>query len=215
MIRLYSPRTFSVRRAVLLLTMAGGLLVSHAGHAQGQPARHNVLRVDVGGILVQNMRANFLSEHKQLLLPLWAGYERQLGPRTSGSVEVLVNGGEPEEKLTGLALQGRYYLIPGQHADLAGFYVAPTLSTRLVKQAFHYSRERVSRKLGGAGVLLGVQVPLTQQGRLLLDAAAGAMAWGRLGTDQVQNPAPYGDNRTYYEQHGMVLDGRLGVGYSF
>ena len=155
MIRSYSRRISSLRRAAFLLVVAGGLLVSHAGHAQKQPIRRNVARVDLGGILMQNVRFNFLNQHPRLLLPLWAGYERQLGARTSGNVEVLVNGGEPGEKMTGLALQGRYYLIPGQRTALTGFYVAPTLSTRLVKQAFYYRWERVSRKLGGAGVLLG------------------------------------------------------------
>jgi hypothetical protein len=183
----------------------------------GQPARpeyRNAVRVDVGGIFARNMAYNILNSHPQMLLPLLFGYERQVAPRLSGNAEVLLNGGEPGERMSGLALQGRYYYFQGRKKGLNGFYVAPTVSYRAVRQFHYYSIQQERRKLGGAGVLLGAQVPLGS--RLLLDVSGGVMNWGRLDQQSADEAASGGyDNKTYYEREKTVFDGRLSLGYRF
>ncbi|MBO0358344.1 hypothetical protein J0X19_10345 [Hymenobacter sp. BT186] len=187
--------------------------------SQDQPARpeyHNAVRLDVGGILARNVAYNALNNNPQMLLPLLFGYERQLGPRVSGNAEVLLNGGEPEERLSGVALQGRYYYFQGRKTGLNGFYVAPTVSYRAVRQLYYYGTSQERRKLGGAGMLLGAQVPLGS--RLLLDVSGGVMTWGRLdrqSTDEAASGAYHYDNKTFYERNKSVFDGRLSLGYRF
>jgi len=209
-------------RLAVLLPLAS-LFQGHA-HAQttlgvGQPARtehRNAVRLDVGGIFARNMAYNILNSNPEFILPLLFGYERQVGPRVSGNVEVLVNGGEPDEQMSGLALQGRYYFFQGRKTGLNGFYVAPTVSYRAVRQMHYYSISPERRKLGGAGVLLGAQVPLGS--RLLLDLSGGVMTWGRLDQRSADEGIPSGydyDDQTYYEREKVVFDGRLSLGYRF
>lgn len=212
---------------ILRPLVAAVLLSAGAATAQAQtapdtlaPARagyFNVLRVDVGGILLRNLDYNLLNSNPQLLLPMLFGYERRIGKSTSGSVEVLLNGGQPNEEMTGAALQGRYYFYQGRQTGLAGLYAAPTLSYRAVRQQLYYRPKEQRRKLGGAGALLGAQVPMAAQGRLVLDISGGVMWWARLDTP----PAEYGvvpyyyDDRTYLERNTAVFDGRVSLGYRF
>lgn len=208
-------------RLAVLFPLAG--LLSGPAHAQTtpglvqptRPEHHNAMRLDVGGIFARNMAYNLLNANPQFLLPLLLGYERQLAPRLSGNAEVLLNGGQPGERMTGLALQGRYYFYQGRKTGLNGFYAAPTLSYRAVRQLHYYGSSPEHSKLGGAGVLLGAQVPLGS--RLLLDVSGGVMSWNRLdrqSADEVASPY-YHDNRTYYEREKAVFDGRISLGYRF
>ncbi|WP_426490011.1 hypothetical protein [Hymenobacter sp. 102] len=217
MIRNSSRILHSLAAATLLL--AG----SRATHAQPTPDtlaasrtgfRH-ALRLDVGGVLLRNFAYNALNSDTRLLLPVLVGYEHQLGRRTSGSVEVLLNGGQPTERISGAALQGRYYVYQGRQSGLAGMYVAPTLGYRNVKQHSYYSFYNENRKLGGAGLLLGAQMPLGRQSRLLLDVSGGIMAWKRLDKSPYANTLGYYDNKTYYDEGGAIVDGRLSLGYRF
>lgn len=216
------PYFFSASRLAILLPLA----ILFQGHVQAQAmpdlrqsARleyRNAVRLDVGGIVARNVVYNALNSKSQFLLPLLFGYERQLAPRVSGNTEVLLNGGELDERLSGLALQGRYYYFQGRKTGLNGFYVAPTLSYRAVRQLYYYGTSQGRRKLGGAGVLLGAQMPLSC--RLLLDVSGGIMTWGRLDEKQASNigSGSYSyDNRTYYERQRTVFDGRISLGYQF
>jgi hypothetical protein len=221
MIRNYSRTFYS--GCLLAALLSAGLLPGTA-HAQTaleveRPAPatyHNAVRLDVGGIFARNMAYNLLNSNPQFLLPLLFGYERQLAPRLSGNAEVLLNGGQPDERMAGLALQGRYYFYQGRKTGLNGFYAAPTLSYRAVRQLHYYRSSPERRKLGGAGVLLGAQVPLGS--RLVLDVSGGAMSWGRLdqqSADEAASSSYYYDNETFYERNKVVFDGRLSLGYRF
>ncbi|WP_022825216.1 hypothetical protein [Hymenobacter norwichensis] len=214
---------FSRAKYLAVLLPFAGLCQSQA-HAQTIPGLvqtahsefRNAVRLDVGGIFARNMAYNILNSNPQFLLPLLVGYERQLAPRLSGNAEVLLNGGQPDERMAGLALQGRYYFYQGRKTGLNGFYAAPTLSYRAVRQLHYYSISPERRKLGGAGVLLGAQVPLGS--RLLLDASGGVMSWSRLdqqSADEAASNLYYRDSRTYYEREKVVFDGRLSLGYRF
>lgn len=221
MIRNYSRTSYS---GCLLAALPLAALLPGSAHAQAAleverpalAAYHNAVRLDVGGILARNVAYNALNNNPQMLLPLLVGYERQVAPRLSGNAEVLLNGGEPVERLTGLALQGRYYYFQGRKTGLNGFYAAPTVSYRAVRQMNYNSFKPERRKLGGAGVLLGAQLPLGN--RLLLDVSGGIMTWNRLdqkATDEAAQGAYYYDNQTYYEREKVVFDGRLSLGYRF
>ncbi|WP_139924885.1 hypothetical protein [Hymenobacter sp. DG01] len=222
MIRNYS-RTFHWGRLAAALLFTG--LVSSAAQAQSPlpdtlkptPAVYsNALRLDVGGILARNLASSALG-NSGILMPLLLGYERQLRPRLSANAELLVNGGSPEERAWGLAAQGRYYYYQGRQTGLAGLYVAPTLSYRGIRQDSGYGPEVVRRKLGGAGVLLGSQMPLGAQRRFLLDVSGGLMSWARIGQDQIRNyrrGGGYYEEETFYE-NGTVFDGRISLGYRF
>lgn len=209
-------------RLAVLLSFAG--LCHGQAHAQTIPGLllpdrtdyRNAVRLDVGGIFARNMAYNLLNSSPEFILPLLFGYERQVAPRLSGNAEVLLNGGEPEEQMSGLALQGRYYYFQGCKTGLNGFYVAPTVSYRAVRQMRYYNISPKHRKLGGAGLLLGAQVPLGR--RLLLDVSGGVMSWGRLdqrSADEVASSPYYDDNQTFYERNKVVFDGRLSLGYRF
>jgi hypothetical protein len=217
-----SSRILRSLAAATLLGTATTTAQAHTAPDTLAPARggyFNVLRVEVGGMLLRNLDYNLLNSNPQLLLPLLFGYERRVGKKTSGSVEVLLNGGQPDEEMTGAALQGRYYLYQGRQTGLAGLYVAPTLSYRAVRQQVYYQLAEQRRKLGGAGALLGAQVPMSAKGRLVLDVSGGVMCWTRLDAP----PAVYGivpsyyyyDDRTYLERNAAVFDGRISLGYRF
>ena len=172
------------------------------------PAYRNVLRLDAGGILLRNVGAILLEE--ETVFPLLVGYERQLGRRTSANAELLVNGGNAGETTSGLALQGRYYFHQKQ-PGLRGFYIAPTLSSRFFKDQYFGSKQ-ARQVVGGAGALLGAQLPVGKSGRWLLDFAGGVMAWRRLNPNR---DAGYSSSKSYYEEQNAVPDGRLSLGYNF
>ncbi|QIX61713.1 hypothetical protein FY528_10950 [Hymenobacter lutimineralis] len=207
-------------RATFLWLM-GAMLASQLAQAQSEPAPaatpqpglRNAVRIDLGGILTRNVAYNALNYDNRFLLPILVGYERQVGQRTSGSIEALVNGGSPNERLTGLALQGRYYAFQGKQTGLAGLYVAPTMSYRAVRQTFGYEVDYKS-KLGGVGALLGAQCPIGASGRLLLDIAGGVMTWKRLDARPTAGQE-YHSTETFYERNETVFDGRLSLGYRF
>ena len=192
-------------------------LTSNSSHAQTlptsappPPAYRNVLRLDAGGILLRNAAIVLVEENTEnLVFPLLIGYERQLGRRTSANAELLVNGGNAGETTSGLALQSRYYFHQKQ-PGLRGFYIAPTLSSRFFKDAY-FGSNQARHVLGGAGALLGAQVPVGKSGRWLLDFAGGVMAWRRLNADR---DAGY-SSKSYYEEQNAVPDGRISLGYNF
>ena len=212
-----SSRIFRPLTTVFLLSagLATSALAQTAPNsaAPAKPPYANALRLDIGGALARNVAHNIMNSSPELLLPVLVGYERQLGRRISGNVEVLLNGGEPDERLSGGALQGRYYLYQGRKTGLLGVYVAPTLSFRSARQQFYYSSASYKSKLGGAGGLLGVQLPLG--GRLLLDVSGGVMTWKRLDKTELSSLPSHYRYKTYYEEQGTVFDGRLSLGYRF
>ncbi|RSK49529.1 hypothetical protein [Hymenobacter rigui] len=209
-----------LRRLLATALLSAGVTAAQAQTAPDTTApvrvgfRH-ALRLDVGGILLRNFAYNALNSDARLLLPVLVGYEHQLGQRSSANLEVLLNGGQPTERLSGAALQGRYYVYQGRQSGLAGVYAAPTLGYRSVRQNAFYNHYNENRKLGGAGVLLGAQLPLGHQSRLLLDIAGGIMAWKRLDKNPYASTPGYYDNKTYYEEGGAIFDGRLSLGYRF
>ncbi|RSK42731.1 hypothetical protein [Hymenobacter perfusus] len=214
-----SSRISGPARLLTALLLGAGLATSAQAQTTpdaptpNKPPYANALRLDIGGALARNVAHNILNSSPDLLVPVLVGYERQLGRRISGNVEVLVNGGEPDERLSGVALQGRYYLYQGRKTGLLGVYAAPTLSFRSARQQFYYSSTRYTSKLGGAGGLLGVQLPLGN--RLLLDVSGGVMTWKRLDETELSSLPSYYRYKTYYEEQGTVFDGRLSLGYRF
>ncbi|OWP64714.1 hypothetical protein CDA63_02850 [Hymenobacter amundsenii] len=159
------------------------------------------------------------------VLPLLLGYERQVGQHLSGNIEILLTASKAKERATGLALQMRYYIAsPRYPTALAGFYVAPTVSSRLVKRDYraHFLWYTPSgfiqrRTLGGAGALVGRQAAFGPSGRLLFDASIGLMSWKQLNSSA---DIPAGckrctDEPTSYENTVFVPDGRLSLGYRF
>ncbi len=209
------------------------LLSSGAALAQAQPApadslrpagqvHRNVVRLD--GLVILTRTLSYLLDGGRAL-PLLVGYERQLGPHLSGNIEALLDAGNAKERITGLALQMRYYIASPRHPTaLAGFYVAPTVSSRLVKRDYlaHFIWYTPSgyiqrRTLGGAGALIGRQAGFGPNGRLLFDASVGLMSWKQLNNSA---DIPAGckhctDEPTNYEKTVFVPDGRLSLGYRF
>ncbi|WP_152981548.1 hypothetical protein [Hymenobacter sp. AT01-02] len=182
---------------------------------QAPPSYRNAVRLDLGGVLARNVAYNALTSQPRVLLPVLVGYERQLGQRTSANAEVLVHGGTPDERTSGLALQGRYYYYQRHQRGLAGLYAAPTISYRYVRQQFYYTPVE-THKLAGAGVLLGAQVPLGVRRRLLLDVSGGIMTWVRVNPVHTSTaPGGYYQEKTYYERNSSVFDGRISLGYRF
>ncbi|MCR5887907.1 hypothetical protein LRS06_08970 [Hymenobacter sp. J193] len=214
-------RRLSSSRCAAFLFLLGAMLSPQRTQAQSElapapaprPGLPNAVRFDLGGILTRNVAYNALNYDTRFLLPVLVGYERQVGKRTSGSAEFLMNGGSPDTRLTGLALQGRYYAFQGKQTGLAGIYVAPTVSYRAVRQTLGYMADYKSR-LGGAGVLVGAQCPIGASGRLLLDVSGGVMAWKRLDQPAASDRETY-DTETFYERNKAVFDGRLSLGYRF
>ena len=210
------------------------LLSTGAAFAQAQPAapdsvrpaairaHRNVLRLDV---LVLPARALSSMFDEGEARPVLLAYERQLGPHLSANVEALLDGGTLKESRTGLALQMRYYLASPRHpTGITGFYVAPTLSTRIIKRDYIASSGsytspsyRQRRVLGGAGILVGRQAAFGLRGRLLFDASLGIMGWQRLNDspDMSAGCAGCTDEPTDYEQNIFMPDLRLGLGYRF
>ncbi|RFP66205.1 hypothetical protein D0N36_04070 [Hymenobacter lapidiphilus] len=140
---------------------------------------------------------------------------------------MLLNANDSKDHITGLALQMRYYVPQSRNpAALTGFYVAPTLSTRRVKQSDrvlvacygtpNYTPGGRSRALGGAGLLVGRQTPIGQKKRVLVDASVGLMSWQPWDKSAAPYGCPgYSNDFTKYERHTLVPDGRLSLGYRF
>ncbi|TGE26427.1 hypothetical protein [Hymenobacter metallicola] len=202
------------------------LLAAPAGQAQqlpalvvssAQPTYRNALRFDVGGIFITNLTYNLLNSNPETLVPVLVSYERQLKPRFSVVAEGLLNGGTPDERKTGLGVQGRYYVVQAQDkAPLSGLYVAPALSYRAVGLS-GYRQPDTRQHFAGAGALLGWQVVIPRSPRLFLDASLGVMSWLKLGKNKVQGEVPpgYYEPDSYFERTPTTIDGRLGIGFKF
>ncbi|WP_460576186.1 hypothetical protein [Hymenobacter coalescens] len=189
-------------------------LTPAASYAPGR----TVVRFDAAAVLLSNVDYNFWG-HKDNLLPVLVSAERHLGHRTSVVVEGLLNGGTPDTRRTGFSVQGRYYLQRKFAGLPLGLYVAPALSYRAVRDNPHYSTYDVRKKFGGAGALLGVQVPVGLQGRLVLDAAAGVMVWQQVGQARVYDKnissSEYFNLKPIYELSPVLPDLRVGLGVRF
>ncbi|NVO30924.1 hypothetical protein [Hymenobacter lapidiphilus] len=210
---------------LLLLSSSAALAQVHSTPADSlRPsvrAYRNVVRLDVLVVLVRNL--SYLLDGGTAL-PLLVGYERQLGPHVSGNVEALLDAGNAKERITGLALQMRYYVATPRHpTGLTGLYVAPMVGARLVKRDYlasfvwytpsGYIQRRV---LGGAGGAIGWQTTFGPQSRLLFDTSLGIMGWKQLNNSAV----PIGcincsDDSTHYEQGIIMPDARFSLGYRF
>ena len=207
-----------------LAPVCTGLLLSlpQASTAQATPsAGPNVVRFDLLAPVGTNMGYNLFAD-RALLFPVLISYERRLGNRFSASLEGLVNGGVPEQKLTGVTLSARCYLR--HDASLSGLYVAPQLAYRRISGTETLNNTVVPNQvitLGnrvGTGLLLGWQQPVGRARRVRLDYAVGAVHWARLGTDNATGSPPPPYPAGTYEgitRAGWWLDGRLGVGYQF
>ncbi|WP_156109076.1 hypothetical protein [Hymenobacter sp. APR13] len=185
-------------------------------------AGRNVLRVDLANMVFENAVNYDLFTPKPWALPLLLSYERQLGKRTSAGLEVLLNGGNSEQRRGGGGLQLRYYAVPSRRVSaLAGFYVAPTVSYR--KIGFQDERILAGKpyamvRAAGAGVYGGWQAgtrPNAHGRRLILDVAVGAMHWMPTSTTfnneaAVENTYEYRWTRTR-----TALDARIGLGVQF
>lgn len=205
-------------------TLAAALLALSIVSAQGQeaatpasnspavaaPAGRNVIRLDLAAVLFSNLDNNF-GRYNGMMLPLMLSAERQLKGRTSLVGEALLGGGSSFERRWGLGVQGRYYFLRRKEA-LTGLYVAPVLSLRSASTDY-----RVANFFGGAGLMLGAQLPLACKRRLLLDASAGVMAWQLLSNGQEarrRQEAGY-EPLTNYGLHPVLPDVRLGLGWRF
>lgn len=216
-----------------LTSLCLSLLGSGAALAQAPPtppdsvrpagrAHPNVVRLDALVVVVRNL--GYLLDGGGAL-PVLLGYERQLGQHLSGNAEVLLDAGKAKERITGLALQLRYYLVtPRNPTGITGFYVAPMVGSRVVKRDYlarfvwytpsGYNQRRV---LGGAGAMVGRQAAFGPKGRLLFDASVGLMGWRQLNNSAAVPAGCQGctDEPTDYEKGVFIPDGRLSLGYRF
>ncbi|MCC2545957.1 hypothetical protein LJY25_05835 [Hymenobacter sp. BT175] len=184
--------------------------------AAGPEQQHrNVVRLDVLSPAVHTL-INSLLESNGVTIPVLASYERHLTGRWSLGAEGFLRGGSTPDRGSGAALQARYYLTGAERAPLTGLYVAPVVSYRLRRVVYMGSTNRQGHR-GGAGFLLGYQLPLgpAARARFVLDGAAGAMAWTRLGSDQQVQPLASPEQPLPIGGTGLVPDARLGLGYRF
>ena len=188
--------------------------------AAAQTKLTNTLKLDVGGPIALNLFYIDTKYSGNLKLPVLLGYERQLGKHTSLAGEGLVNGGDLFEKSSGLSVHGRcYFLQPGRsfrrhEAGTLGTYVALATGYRAIEQTINYNyldEAKTRSRLLGGGLLLGSQVGLGQQQRVVVDLNVGYMAWRRIWDDGQFD----GSIRTYRETDFAVPDVRLSVGYRF
>jgi hypothetical protein len=171
----------------------------------------NTVRVDIGGPIVLNLVVAGSNQAYKTVLPVLLGYERHLTPHLTANVEGIVNGGFRYEKTAGLSIQGRYYMLQLEPGQALGFYLAPVLAYRAIRQTIGYNATElvVHSQLAGVGGLIGMQAPLG--GRLVVDVALGYMGWKHLHDDKTVNT----DVRTYRELDAATVDGRLSLGYRF
>lgn len=208
---LVSHSRIQVCTAVLMMALLDTTWATAQTKRESLQGYRNVVRLDLGGPLVLNLlNADSKGAHR-LLMPLLLGYERRVGKRTSANAELILNGGFAHEKTTGVTLQGRYYPFLSQGRAPLGVHIAPVLSYRAIRETINYNNQdlHVRSRLGGAGVLVGIQVPLGF--RFVFDAAGGYVAWRRLWDDSRVNV----EASTYREIDPAVFDGRLGIGYRF
>ncbi|MCC2545958.1 hypothetical protein LJY25_05840 [Hymenobacter sp. BT175] len=184
-------------------------------------ARRNLLRVDMAGLLVTNLEYNLISNRKTLM-PVLLGYERGVSRHWSVGTEVLLNGGNPEERLWGASLQGRVYARPATEKQLpTGFYLAPTLGYRHAKVS-QYGFFGTEHHLGGVGAHTGVLLSLSKLASgLVIDTSLGVMGWQTLGEVKLTGePEKFGYSRNTImvspQREGKALvDGRFSVGWRF
>lgn len=189
--------------------------------ARSASTGRNVARLDLLAPLASNLSYNFWRTRG--LLPVLFAYERRLHGRWSLGVEGLLNGEEPEERRSGAALFGRYYIEPvsWSAAPLTGLYVSPVLSYRVLHTSFGYyyrtAWEPVRSQRGGAGLMFGWQAPLGQwvSSRLVLDVAAGVVGWVRLGADSPDSVSYLFRTESVRRRPGLRPDCRAGLGYRF
>lgn len=180
----------------------------------------NSIRVDLLVPIAANISYNFWKD-KGIVLPMLFTYERHVKGHWSLGTEVTVNGGNPDERYHGAALFGRYYLVPAMpwaNTPLAGLYLSPVVSYRSMEYRYSDDSSITTGQRGGAGILLGWQLPMGNLRRapcLVLDTAVGYLYWNRLGTDRT-TPINAGSNFTAdIAQTGPKLNIRLGVGIQF
>jgi hypothetical protein len=190
--------------------------------ARPAAAGRNVVRVDLANMVFENVINFDLLQSKPWALPVLLSYERQLGKRTSSGLEVLLNGGNSEQRRGGGGLQLRYYAVPSRRVSaLAGFYVAPTVSYRKIgfqDERILAGKPYATVRAAGAGVYGGWQAgtrPSAHGRRLILDVAVGAMHWMPTsstfnGEAAVPNTYEYRWTRTR-----TALDARIGLGVQF
>ncbi|RTQ53748.1 hypothetical protein EJV47_03165 [Hymenobacter gummosus] len=175
-----------------------------------------VVRLDATAVLWSNFDYNFWAP-QGAVLPVLASVEHHWGGRTSTVVEGLLNGGTPQERRTGVSVQGRYYLQRKFAGQPVGLYVAPTLGFRAVRD-LAYARYDTRKSFAGAGVLVGAQLPVALRGRLLVDVAGGAMAWQQVGRTRFVSDSPYPsyyESKPVYGNVPVLPDMRLGLGLRF
>ncbi|WP_426060107.1 hypothetical protein [Hymenobacter sp. B1770] len=216
----YLKSTIQFTVAAFLVAASTGQVAAQlpAEPVAGQPIaaiqpRRNAIRLDMASVYVANFLYQF-DGHSSFVFPVLTSYERQVSERFSAVVEGLLNGGEPAERRTGIALQGRYYYQRRQpKASLTGFYVAPMLSYRTLVANKNYLI--ANQRFVGIGALAGWQATPRPQSRIFIDVALGLMTWHNIGAKadvSYRRPSTPFHSRTYYERRQVVLDGRLGVG---
>lgn len=178
----------------------------------------NIVRFDFLAPLGANLEYNLFVDHGPVL-PVLVSYERRVGAAWSLNAEGLANGGDPADRRTGAALAMRRYLRAT--GALAGPYAAPLVSYRSLKTTDGYfgSSPVITRSQRlGTGILLGWQLPLrrAQARRWTVDLAAGAIYWGRMGTDRVEDVNHfYATPTAWSSRDGWWADLRGGLGYQF
>ena len=185
-----------------------------------KPLHRNVVRLDVLAPLAASLEYA-LGGGSGAVVPVLLSYERRFCKNGSMGVEFLIRGGTPGERRSGGALLGRWYFAPkwGPTAALAGFYLSPVLSYRaLGTSPTVFNTPINSGRRGGAGLLLGWQLPLGRAAapHLVFDFAVGVLAWTRLGNDRTSDPSYYATvNEPIFKRTGLLPDARYGLGFQF
>lgn len=179
----------------------------------------NVVRFDFLAPVGANLLNNLFVQH-DLIFPILFSYERRIGPAWSLGVEGLLNGGVSPSQRNGVALSVRRYLK--SNSALAGPYLSPMMSYRQIKDvSYHFGPSSpviVRAKRIGTGALLGWQLPLgyAKPRRWTLDMAVGAIYWGRVGSDTVEDITnSYHGPDAESSRDGWWVDLRGGLGYQF
>ncbi|MCC2545956.1 hypothetical protein LJY25_05830 [Hymenobacter sp. BT175] len=185
-------------------------------------AGRNILRVDLVNPVFENVINFDLFEDKPWAFPVLLSYERQLTRQTSLGGEILLNGGNSEQRRSGGSLQFRYYARPNSGPKpLSGFYVAPTVSYRKIQffdAGIQPSGPYATVRAVGAGAYAGWQggTETNRHGqRLVLDISAGLMGW--LPKNSVPaNERPAGEEyESRWISKRVAFDARIGVGVQF
>ena len=204
---------------------AGGNLCAQAqtyvpGAAAASSRDKNVVHLDILAPIAASLE-NSLGGGHGVMTPLLVSYERRLGSNGSLGVEVLYRGGTPELRRSGMGLFGRWYLLNAERTEvaLAGLYLSPVLSYRSVNsEPTAFNTPINSGRRGGAGALVGWQLPLGRPGvpHLVFDFAVGGLVWARLGDDRTSDPAYYDYvHEPIFRRTGFLPDVRYGLGFQF